>query len=381
MNSDEEKPRLSRREWRRLRKINALEERLKAAEPELLPERPPEVSTDSIVRVLRVAPECEGMRLDRFLTTQLRATSRTRAQIIIRLSAFTWEGRRMRSSERMKGEQRIVLWRPALNEEPPPHDIEVIYEDDALLVINKPPLMTVHPTARHHRFTVIKQLEAARPGQYLSLIHRLDRETSGVLMLSKSPLADRRFKIKLEERSKRSAFLSLQSSALEKPEKTYIAITWGIPQEGVIDLPIETQSNPLKVKMGVAKSGEGLPSRTGITILAQTQDYALVRCELYTGRQHQIRVHLAAIGTPIVGDKLYGPDEMLLARGADGELTEDDLRVLELNRHALHAHIYRIAHCFSGDEISLKAPLPADLCEFWLQKSGSVVPKEVLEVN
>src|SRR6478609_4214840 len=120
------------------------------------PPRPKTVADDAIVRVIRVPPESHGMRLDRFLTTQLRATSRTRAALIIENSAFSWEGRRLKSSERVKGEDRIVLWRPALDEAPPPSDLTTIYEDDYLLVVNKPPLMTVHPTARHHRHTVIR---------------------------------------------------------------------------------------------------------------------------------------------------------------------------------------------------------------------------------
>lgn len=112
----------------------------------------------------------------------------------------------------------------------------------------------------------------------------------------------------------------------------------------------------------------------GITVLATAGDYALVRLDLYTGRQHQIRVHLAHHDTPIVGDKLYGPDEMLLSRGADNELTEEDLVLLELPRHALHAYQDRVTHCFTGEEITFTAPFPADLCEFWREQGGEVPP-------
>jgi 23S rRNA pseudouridine1911/1915/1917 synthase len=95
------------------------------------------------------------------------------------------------------------------------------------------------------------------------------------------------------------------------------------------------------------------------------RSYALVRCELETGRQHQIRVHLASLGAPIVGDKLYGPDETCFARGADGELTEDDLAMLELPRHALHAARLSLAHPITGDPLTIEAPLPEDLRSFW----------------
>ena len=99
--------------------------------------------------------------------------------------------------------------------------------------------------------------------------------------------------------------------------------------------------------------------------------YALVRCELLTGRQHQIRVHLAAVGCPVVGDKLYGPDERLLARAADRELTADDHVRLELPRHALHAHRYRLPHAVTGEPLELVSPMPADLVAFWDSRSDA----------
>lgn len=342
-----------------------------ALTPKEVPDRPPGVAEDAILRVIRVPPESQGMRLDRFLAHELRATSRTRAQAIIETSAFSWDGRRLRSSDRLRAEQQVVLWRPALDEDPPPHQIEVIYEDEHLLVVNKPPLMTVHPTARHHRHTVIKQLDEARPGEYLSLIHRLDRETSGILLVAKSKEADSRFKVQLEKRSKAAARAAeLGAPTLDAADKSYVAITRGKPVEGLIDAPLTEDPSPLRVKMMVAPPGTGLAARTGVTLLATAGEYSLVRCDLFTGRQHQIRVHLAQLGTPIVGDKLYGADERLLARSADRELTEDDVIALELPRHALHAAIYRLEHVFTGESAVFTAPLPQDLRDFWLEKGG-----------
>src|SRR5690606_30777371 len=111
------------------------------------------------------------------------------------------EGRRLRPSERLQGEDKVCLWRAPFEEHEAPQQLAILYEDAHLLVVDKPPLMTVHPTARHHRHTVIKRLEAQRPGEFLSLIHRLDRETSGALMLGRSPESDRAFKRLLENRS------------------------------------------------------------------------------------------------------------------------------------------------------------------------------------
>jgi 23S rRNA pseudouridine1911/1915/1917 synthase len=332
--------------------------------------RPPEVDEDAILRVLRVPPECEGMRLDRFLPLELRATSRSRAQAIIKASAFSEDGRKLRSSERLKAEQKIYLWRPPLDEEPPREPIGHIYEDDHLLVVNKPPLMTVHPTARHHKHTVIRTLERERPHQTLSLIHRLDRETSGVLLLGKSTEADRAFKIQLEERSLAAARAADLGLPPERADKTYLAITHGVPSEGLCDLPLEDDPSPLRVKVRVTERGRGQSARTTVKVRATAHGYALVECGLHTGRQHQIRVHLAHLGAPLVGDKLYGPDEGLLARAADGQLTEEDLRVLELPRHALHARSHTVRHCFTGQIHHFVAPLPADLRTFWLDRGG-----------
>lgn len=339
---------------------------------ERTPRRPPGVDPESILRVLRVPPECEGMRLDRFLPSQLRATSRTRAQEIIARSAFDESGRALRSSTRMRAEQRVCLWRPPIEEEPPPLDVSVLYEDEHLLVINKPPLMTVHPTARHYKHTVLKRLEAMRPGEYISLIHRLDRDTSGVLLAARSPAADRAFKMQLEQHSLEAAQAAETGAPLGQADKIYWAITWGTPPEGLIDLPLEEDPSPLRVKMRVTSPGRGLAARTGVRILAEVDGYALVECQLYTGRQHQIRVHLAHLGTPVVGDKLYGPDEQLLARGADGTLTEADHAQLELPRHALHARQYRLTHCFTGEILHFQAPLPDDLVQFWQQRGGQL---------
>ncbi len=337
------------------------------------PVRPAQIPEDAILRLLRVPPESAGMRLDRFISTQLRATSRTRAREIAIASAYSVTGEKLRPSKRVRGDDRVALWRPALDEAPPPNAIAILYEDAHLLAVDKPPLMTVHPTARHHRYTVVKELEANRPGEYLSLIHRLDRETSGVLLVARSKEADREFKIRIERRSLLDSRAAMGERVVNQADKIYLAITWGVPPEGLVDAPLAADPSPLRVKMRVTDNG-GLPSRTRLTVLAQVAGYALVRCELFTGRQHQIRVHLAHLGTPIVGDKLYGPSEDLLARAADKELTSNDLELLELPRHALHAHQYQLTHCMTGEHLLISSPLPPDLREFWHRQGGTIPP-------
>jgi len=310
-----------------------------------------------------VPPELEGLRVDVFVQSQLRNTSRTRARAIVESGAYTPQGRRLRANDRVRGEEHVVLWRRPFE---PDQDVPlpVIHEDSELLAIDKPPLVTVHPTARYHKNTVIKRLSAERPGEYLSLVHRLDRETSGILLIARTPEADRAFKRLFEDRS--LAEMSGAASATPLVRKHYLAITWGVPEAGLIDAPLEPDTdNPLRVKMRVAGAGTGLEARTLVTLIEERRGYALVSCELLTGRQHQIRVHLASRGCPVVGDKLYGPDERLLARAADGELTPEDLSRLELPRHALHAHRYRLPHALRGTLLDLTAPLPRDLAEFW----------------
>jgi 23S rRNA pseudouridine1911/1915/1917 synthase len=322
--------------------------------------RPDEVPVGSVVTVLRVPPEAAGMRLDRFVQSQLKRTSRTRAQTIVEKGAYDPEARRLRSNARVRAEQCILLWRAPWDEKAPDVSLRVLYEDDALVAIDKPPHIPVHPTARYHKSTVIMMLEAARDGERLFLAHRIDRETSGVLLLARTAAADRHVKHQFEDR--------------ETVEKTYLAITWGWPEQETFRVaePLELDlTSRYKVKMRVAAPDTGLTAGTGFTVLERRRRvedgrrYALVRCDLETGRQHQIRVHLASLGLPIVGDKLYGPDENLFARGADGELTDEDRAVLEIERHALHAHRLTLNHPVTGERVTIESDLPPDLAAFW----------------
>jgi 23S rRNA pseudouridine1911/1915/1917 synthase len=311
-----------------------------------------------------VPAEAAGQRVDVFVQSCLKNTSRTRAQAIVEKSAYSFSGRRLSGSDRVRTGDIIALWREPFESDEPLPPFSVVYEDPHLLVIDKPPFVAVHPSARYHRNTVKLRLEAERPGEFFALIHRLDRETSGLLMLARSRAAERAFKSLLEERS----LGAFTNDAARAPsfEKEYLAIAHGAPATGLVDLPVELHpESSLRVKMRIAAPGSGLFARTAVRVLESRARYSLVACGLHTGRQHQIRLHLAALGHPLVGDKLYGPDERLLARAADGELTPEDLTLLELPRHALHAHRYRLRHAVTGEMLEVVSPLPADLTEFW----------------
>jgi 23S rRNA pseudouridine1911/1915/1917 synthase len=321
-------------------------------------ERPPGVAEDAVRRVFRVPPELAGMRLDRFLQSQLRATSRNRSQQIIVHSAYTTDGRRLKKNHRVHAEERIVLWRPPWDDEDPDIVIEELYEDEVLLAINKPPYVVVHPTARHHRSTVSVIMQRQRPDDHLTLIHRIDRETSGLLLMARTRAADRAVKIQFEGR--------------REVVKRYTAICWGEPSwdRHRCDLPLMSATDsPYRVKMAVAPPETGLVSATSFEVLQRRglpdKRYSMLRCTLHSGRQHQIRVHLAALGIPIVGDKLYGPDEDLFARGSDDELTDEDLERLELPRQALHASDLVIDHPARDERLTLHAPLYDDIVAFW----------------
>jgi 23S rRNA pseudouridine1911/1915/1917 synthase len=329
------------------------------------PSRPEGVDDGSVVTVFRVPPEVAGQRVDVFVQSQLHRTSRTRAQAIVRASAYDGSGRKLVPNDRVRPEQRILLWRAPWDETPVPRVVPVIYEDEHLLAVDKPAMLPVHPTARYHNNTLIKLLQAERPdAAFLSLGHRLDRETSGVMIISKSRACDRALKKQLQAR--------------KDVEKTYAAVTWGVPDRGdgarsfrfECSMELDGES-ALRVKMKTSDAVGALHAVTGFDVVeirrrgASGSTYALVRCRLETGRQHQIRLHLASLGAPVVGDKLYGPDETAFARGADGELTPDDLARLELPRHALHAQRLALPHPITGAPLVIEAPLPADIADFW----------------
>ncbi len=345
--------------------------RVRSYELTFTPTRPTEVADDAVATALRVPPESAGMRLDRFVQSQLRRTSRTRTQLIIRVSAFSPDGRRLRASDRVRAEQHVMLWRAPWDEERVDEELPTLFEDAHYLAVDKPAMIPVHPTARYFRSTVVKILEAARPDERLFLSHRLDRETSGVLLLARTHDADRAVKRAFAGLDPRTG----KAVAGRLIEKVYLAIARGWPERDRFRVEHALEEDPesrFRVKMRVTESPAGLSAATEFEVLERRarpgtgERYALLRCSLETGRQHQIRVHLAAEGLPIVGDKLYGPDDELFARGADGELTDDDLAALELPRHALHAHVLAMAHPLDpSTELRVESPLPADLAAFW----------------
>ena len=323
---------------------------------------------------LRMATADVHVRLDVFLALRLSWRSRSSVQNLIRegsvqVDAATPEHPEGSGSPKVErrpgrklahGSQVLVAVpadQPLRHIEPPSTtEIHVLYEDDDALVVDKPAPLAVHPSGRYLSDTLIQRVHAhfhcdrlhrdARP----RLCHRLDRETSGVLLIGKTPQSHAEFMRQFEAR---------------ETEKEYLAIVHGTleAEHGTIDLPIgPSRTSSVELKMAVVADGQEAVTRW--RVLERHRHCSLVACQPLTGRQHQIRVHMDAIGHPLVGDKLYGVDEAVFQRYADDQLTARDRELLELDRHALHNHQLSFTSPTTGGRITVTSPLAADLREY-----------------
>jgi len=305
--------------------------------------------SDFIALDIPVPPECAGWRLDHFLKRRIGRLSRARIQRIIKDQIFFPDGRRARPSSSVRSGEVIVLRRPAPVEPEVPRHFEILHDDESVLVIDKPAGLPMHTTAKFWRNTLTALLRERYPNEQMEVAHRIDKETSGVLLVARGTEAAR--------------FLT-QAFARRAVEKTYLALVRGAPpDEGVVDLPIKLLDTPTHVMMGPA--ADGLPALTRYRVVRRFAVHALCEARPETGRQHQIRVHMAAIGHPIVGDKLYGAGEKLFMRACDEGVTPELLALFDnLPRHALHAWRLTFPHPSSRRPITVESPLPADLRDY-----------------
>jgi 23S rRNA pseudouridine1911/1915/1917 synthase len=320
---------------------------------------PPGCAPESIVLSFPVPRELAGLRLDRFVQTRIPRLSRTRANQIVRACAYQADGRRRRPSDRVREGEVVLIVRPPFAEPLAPTSFDVVYEDEAMLVIDKPAGLPVHPSATYHKNTLTFILRERYPEATPHIAHRLDRETSGVLVCARSLDDERALKLQFERRETR---------------KTYLAIVRGRVEDdgGLIDAPLGRPDEGLHVLMEVR--ADGAPSRTRFEVVARAPEHSLVSLTPETGRQHQLRVHLAALGHPIVGDKLYGPEGVapFLEYNETGMTPALESR-LGHARQALHAHRLGLRHPRSGEDIVLTAPLAKDLSRLWGEVGGSAV--------
>jgi 23S rRNA pseudouridine1911/1915/1917 synthase len=282
----------------------------------------------------RVPDSEAGARLDRVLAARPELSSRAEAERLLATGLVEVDGERRPKSYRVEGGEEVTVERPdAPTLEPEPMDVAVVWADEHLLVVDKPAGIVVHPTGGQKTRTLVHGLlelgaeggDEDRPG----IVHRLDRDTSGLLVVARSATAHRRLQQLVRRR---------------ELERRYLALVRGRPRSrtGRIEAPIGRDRNDrTRHSLDTATPRDAV---TWFELRELMTDHALLEIRLETGRTHQIRVHLEAIGLPVAGDPVYGV-------GGD----------LGLTRQFLHAHRLRFSHPFTGEDVDVSSPLPDDL--------------------
>ncbi len=284
---------------------------------------------------LRVPSSAAGTRLDRFLAELPEIGSRAAAERLLAAGSVRVDGRPLPKSYRLAGGEEVEVEtaaRAPAEAALKPVEIRIAYEDEHLLVVDKPAGLVVHPGAGHATGTLVQRLlgrglaggEAERPG----IVHRLDRDTSGLLVLARTEAAYERLRLLVRRR---------------ELEREYLALVRGRPRSrtGRIEAPIgRDRRDPTRMSLDSEAPRDAV---THFEVVELLHDHALLRVRLETGRTHQIRVHLAAIGLPVAGDPVYGVPE------------------LGLRRQFLHAARLAFPHPVTGDRVEATSPLPPDL--------------------
>jgi 23S rRNA pseudouridine1911/1915/1917 synthase len=320
--------------------------------------------------VLRVPHSRAGLRADVFLSRELPSLSRTRIRQKIQMGESLLNGRRYSTATRVRaGDEISMSWR-GVPEQGPVVDLEILYEDSLLLAVNKPAGMASHPVGKRQAGTVVQLARARHAEQireslergdmsfYPTLVNRLDVFTSGVIILALTGPMHKLMQSLVGQR---------------RVTREYVALVEGTvrDEEGSIELPIGPDTAS-RVRLKMACRSGGKESVTTYTVIERLPGHTVLRVMPLTGRQHQIRVHLAAIGHPVVGDLLYKDEALFLASHSRTEVVEvSTLPAGPLPdspvsagplppRHFLHARQARFDHPVTSAEITIEAPLPAD---------------------
>ena len=333
-----------------------------------------------------------GRRLDHFLAERLPALSRSRIQQLLRNGKVGMESSApagesapgpLKAGYRLRGGERLwVEWEPPppLRAYPEPLPLKILYEDDDLVAVDKPAGMVVHAGAGvrsgtlvnallHHLQNLSQAGGELRPG----IVHRLDRNTSGVLLVAKNDVAHRRLAAQFAGRTIEKYYIALVHGSVRKPE-------------AVISAPI-SRDPARRVRM-TARRVQGRPAMSRYRVLERFRGFTLLDVQIFTGRTHQVRAHLAGIGHPVAGDTLYGapaklPEELLRpaykesqAQARKGNVAgkisprrkqgsrRSQASVPTLERTFLHAAVIRFSHPGTGDALEVRSPLPPDLENF-----------------
>ncbi len=298
-----------------------------------------------------------GKRIDAYLAGRYPDYSRSVIQKVIDAGAVLINGQAAKASYKVRLDDRITVWLPELSDDTPvPEDIPipVIYEDETFVVVNKPPGMVTHPAKGHRGGTLVNALQfhfdtlssvagENRPG----IVHRLDRDTSGLLIVAKDDRVHKLLAAQFEARTIR---------------KEYLAIVKGEPSRDSDYIEKPLGPHPIdreKIAIRLPEDG-GKEAVTFYEVLERFGGHSLVRCLPRTGRTHQIRVHLAHIGHPIVADKMYsGRARLTLGEILGGDAPDADRILIE--RQALHAHRLQFEHPGTRQRLNLEAAIPADI--------------------
>ncbi|HEY6565664.1 MAG TPA: RluA family pseudouridine synthase, partial [Pirellulaceae bacterium] len=313
-------------------------------------------ASDSEPDAWTVPESSAGQRLDAFVSQCLPAVSRTLLQRSIHEGKITVNGSTLKPSHRLSLGERVAVHgvaRPSPGPVPEAIPLDIVYEDDFLLVVNKPPHMVVHPAKGHWAGTLASAIAfhcqslsqiggATRPG----IVHRLDRDTSGVLVAAKDDATHLALATQFEQRT---------------IEKTYLAVVRGAPDRDRdrIDRPIGPHPYH-REKMAIREGHpHSRPAVTDYTVVERFRGFGLLEITPHTGRTHQIRVHLAHIGHPIVADRLYAGHARLTQADLRGPSEQADATVL-IERQALHAWRIRFQHPQTGQALCCEVPPPDD---------------------
>ena len=295
------------------------------------------MARDAETRVREYVAAGESSRLDRFLSEREAGLTRSRIHSLIGEGWVNVNGRPARAAQRIRAGDLVVMTIPPVREydvSPQSIPVNLVYQDSELVVVDKPAGLSVHPGPGHPDGTLVNALLALCPDiqgiggvQRPGIVHRLDKDTSGLMVVAKTERAHHCLSEQIKER---------------KVHKGYLALTVGVPplDKGSIEVPIARDPRH-RQRMGVVLDGR--ESRTHYRIVEYLGNHALLELDLETGRTHQIRVHLAYLGYPVYGDEVYGR------------------RSSDLDRHFLHANTLAFRHPQSGEDISFKADLPAEL--------------------
>jgi 23S rRNA pseudouridine1911/1915/1917 synthase len=305
---------------------------------------------DNVIE-LTAGRKVEGMRIDAYLASLFSEYSRSLIQKVIEAGGVQVNGRRAKASYKVRPDDQVrVEFPPPAHDLPEAEDIplEVLYEDDYLALINKPADMVVHPAKGHWSGTLVNailyhfdELSTVNGEQRTGIVHRLDRDTSGVILIAK------------EEQTHRDLSMLFE---LRKIFKEYRALVHGVLDRDSDYIEGRIARHPHdRVKMTITDDEEeGRDACTYYEVIERFRGFTYVRCHPRTGRTHQIRVHLASLGCPILADKIYSSRDSL--RAAD--LVPDAADEILLSRQALHAYRLRFQHPRTGKIIEAEAPLP-----------------------